>query len=139
MTTAARTQPPGPSDLTALLQDMATRVSHVRQAVVLSADGLALGSSHGLTREDAEHLAALAAGIQSLARRAGHRFEGGRVRQTIIEMDDALLFIATAGHGACLAVLTDRDPDTGLVAYEMARLVRQVGHQLMAMPRRPSQ
>jgi predicted regulator of Ras-like GTPase activity (Roadblock/LC7/MglB family) len=111
----------------------------VRQAVLLSPDGLTMGSSRGLSREDAGHLSALAAGVQSLARGAGRQFRGGDVRQTIIEMDSALLLIATAGHRSYLAVLADADADAGLIAYEMAMLATRVGQHLAASPRFPQQ
>ena len=39
------------SDLNWLLDDLVTRVAPVSQAVVLSSDGLLLGSSDGLSRE----------------------------------------------------------------------------------------
>ena len=87
-----------PGELSCLMEDLAARVDYVRQAAVLSADGLPLGSSHGLSQADAEHLAALAAGVQSLARGAGAHFEGGGIRQTVIEMDTAFLFIASARY-----------------------------------------
>lgn len=55
-----------------LLDDLVGRVHEVRHAVVLSNDGLAVGASHGLAREDGEHLAAVASGFHSLAKgRAG--------------------------------------------------------------------
>jgi predicted regulator of Ras-like GTPase activity (Roadblock/LC7/MglB family) len=44
--------------------------------------------------------------VQSLARGAGRHFEGGNVRQTIIEMESAFLFITAAGQGTCLAVVS---------------------------------
>jgi uncharacterized protein len=122
-----------------LLDGLVNRVSKVRQAVILSRDGLAIGKSEQLSREDAEHLAALAAGVQSLARNAGRSFQGGEVRQTIIEMDSAFLFVTAAGQGTCLAVLTDADADAGLVAYEMAMLVKRVGPHLATRPRTPDQ
>jgi len=118
-----------------LLDDLVERVPAARQAVVLSADGLLMGSTHGLGREDAEHLSALAAGVQSLARGAGRHFGGGNVRQTIIEMDSMLLFVTAAGNGTCLAVLASADADAGLIAYEMAVLVKRVGQHLQASPR----
>jgi predicted regulator of Ras-like GTPase activity (Roadblock/LC7/MglB family) len=52
------------------------------------------------------------------------------VRQTIIEMESAFLFVTAAGNGACLAVLGAEDSDVGLVAYEMAMLVARVGQYL---------
>jgi predicted regulator of Ras-like GTPase activity (Roadblock/LC7/MglB family) len=58
------------------------------------------------------------------------------VRQTVIEMDAAFLFVTAAGNGACLAVLTEGDTDIGLIAYEMAMLVKRVGHSL-STPSRP--
>ena len=124
-----------PGELSWLMEDLTSRVDHVRQAAVLSADGLPLGSSHGLSQADAEHLAALAAGVQSLARGAGAQFEGGGIRQTVIEMDTAFLFIASAGYGTCLAVLTDQKADAGAVAYEMTVLLKRIGQHLAAKPR----
>ena len=113
-----------------LLDDLVKRVPQVGKAVMLTQDGLAIGASAGLSREDAEHLAALAAGFQSMARGAGEHFGGGRVRQTIIEMESAFLFVSAAGHGTCLAVLSSGDADIGLVAYEMAVLVRRSNEHL---------
>jgi uncharacterized protein len=124
-----------PATMDWVLDDFVRRVEGIREAVILSRDGLTLGASRGLSREDAEHLAAVAAGVQSLARGAGNRFRGGQVRQTIIEMDSLLLFIAAAGTGSCLAVLCPADAEPGLIAYEMAMLVKRLGQFLAASPR----
>ena len=84
-------------ELNWLLDDLVKRVPQVSRAVMLTQDGLAIGASAGLSREDAEHLAALASGFQSMARGAGQHFGGGLVRQTIIEMESAFLFVSAAG------------------------------------------
>jgi predicted regulator of Ras-like GTPase activity (Roadblock/LC7/MglB family) len=118
------------AELNWLLDDLVNRVPQVSKAVMLTQDGLAIGASAGLNGEDAEHLAALASGFQSMARGAGQHFGGGRVRQTIIEMEAAFLFVSAAGQGTCLAVLTTGDADVGLVAYEMAVLVRRSSEHL---------
>src|SRR5215469_15871544 len=118
-----------------VLDDLVRRVDGIRQAVVLSRDGLTLGSSHGLSREDAEHLAAVAAGMQSLARGAARRFDGGQPRQSIIHMDNAMMFVMAAAQGSCLAALSPADADHGLIAYEMAMLVKRLGQYLSANPR----
>ena len=123
------------ANLTWLLDDLVERVPTAQQAVVLSADGLMLGSSAGMEREDAEHLSAMAAGFQSLAKGASRHFDAGAVRQTVVEMEEAFLFVTAAGQGACLAVLASADADLGLIAYEMAMLVTRVG-QTMAAPER---
>jgi predicted regulator of Ras-like GTPase activity (Roadblock/LC7/MglB family) len=118
-----------------LLDDLVTRVANVDKAVILSRDGLAIGASSGLRREDAEHLAAVAAGFQSLARGFGAHFACGIPRQTIVELETAFLFVTAAGDGSCLAVLAGLGADAGLIAYEMALLVKRVGQHLGVRPR----
>ena len=123
------------ADLDWLLEDLVGRVVGARHAVVLSADGLLVGRSSGLSKEDGEHLSAVASAFQSLARGTGRQFGGGKVRQTIVEMEHAFLFVTAAGQGTCLAVLGEEDADVGLIAYEMNLLVKQVGSVLNAPPR----
>jgi predicted regulator of Ras-like GTPase activity (Roadblock/LC7/MglB family) len=125
----------GAGKLDWLLDDLVERVPEAQHAVVLSSDGLLMGASSGLGRSDAEHLSAVAAGFQSLARGAGRHFRGGAVRQTIVEMESAFLFVTAAGQGACLAVLSDADSDIGVIAYEMAMLVIRVGAYLTSPSR----
>lgn len=122
-------------DLNWLLEDLVGRVVGARHAVVLSADGLLMGRSAGLSKDDSEHLSAMASAFQSLARGTGRHFGGGAVRQTIVEMEHAYLFVTAAGHGACLAVLGEDDADVGMVAYEMNLLVKRVGPYLSSAPR----
>jgi predicted regulator of Ras-like GTPase activity (Roadblock/LC7/MglB family) len=124
-----------PGNLGWLLDDLVTQVAPIEQAVLLSRDGLVIGASRGLAREDAEQLAAMAAGFHSLARGTAMHFDGGGVRQTIIEMDHAFLFVTAAGQGSCLAVLAPAKADVGLVAYEMAVMVKRLGQHLLVPPR----
>lgn len=116
-------------ELNWLLDDLTNRVAPIQKAVILSRDGLTMGAS-GLSREDAEHLSAIAAASQSLARGAGAQFGGGPPRQTIVEMDSAFLFVTDAGEGSCLAVVSSANADVGMIAYEMAVLVKRVGQHL---------
>jgi predicted regulator of Ras-like GTPase activity (Roadblock/LC7/MglB family) len=118
-----------------LLASMVDTVDLVRQAVILSGDGLVLATSPGMSQDEADRLAALAAGMQSLARGASQQLSGGEVRQTVIEMDQALLFIAAAGSGTCLTVAAEVDADAGLIAYEMTVLVKRLGKHMVANPR----
>jgi predicted regulator of Ras-like GTPase activity (Roadblock/LC7/MglB family) len=120
----------GAGQLDWLLDDLVRRVAHITKAVILSQDGMALGASEALERDDAEHLAALAAGFQSLARGASRHFGGGTVRQTVIEMESGFLLVTAAGSGTCLAVISGPGADLGLVAYEMAVLVRRSGEHI---------
>ncbi|MEV7565601.1 roadblock/LC7 domain-containing protein [Streptomyces tanashiensis] len=120
-----------------LLDDLTQRVGYIRHALVLSNDGLVTGASSGLVREDAEHLAAVSSGLHSLARGSGRHFRAGRARQTMVEFDDALLFVTAAGEGSCLCVLSGAEADVGQVAYEMTLLVNRVGEHLGVEARQP--
>jgi predicted regulator of Ras-like GTPase activity (Roadblock/LC7/MglB family) len=122
-----------------LLDNLVSRVASITQALVLSRDGLVVAKSSTMSKEQADHLSALAAGVHSLARGAGQQTGGGNVRQTIIEMDSAFLFVMNAGQGACLAVLASAGANLGVMAYEMAMLVRRMGTHLSAAPRSPHQ
>jgi predicted regulator of Ras-like GTPase activity (Roadblock/LC7/MglB family) len=123
------------AELDWLLDDLVSRVASIQHALVLSGDGLARGTSRGLDREAGEHLAAVASGFHSLAKGVGRHFEVGSVRQTLVELDEAFLFVAAAGSGSCLAVLAGSDADVGQVAYEMTLLVKRVGEHLGTAPR----
>ncbi|MEE1927218.1 roadblock/LC7 domain-containing protein [Streptomyces sp. TRM 70351] len=113
-----------------LLGDLTKRVPTVRHALVLSTDGLVTGASPDISGQDADRLAAVASGLHSLAKGAGHHFASGPVRQTMIEFDEGVLFVTAAGHGSCLCVLATGQADIGQIAYEMTLLVSRVGEHL---------
>jgi len=117
-----------------LLDNLVSGVANIRQALVLSRDGLVGATSQNMSRE-VDHLSALTAGLHSLARGAAQQVTGGEVRQTIIEMDSAFLFVMAAGQGTCLTVLASADANLGVMGYEMAKLVRRMGVYLTAAPR----
>ncbi|PSK97173.1 putative regulator of Ras-like GTPase activity (Roadblock/LC7/MglB family) [Murinocardiopsis flavida] len=132
--TDTRTSPEG---LDWLLDDLVDRTAGARCAIVLSSDGLLTGRSGDLRAADAEHLSAVASALSSLAHGTGQRFGGGRVLQTVVEMEHAFLFVTGVGDGACLALVAGEEADAGLVAYEMNVLVARVGRFLDAAPRGP--
>jgi predicted regulator of Ras-like GTPase activity (Roadblock/LC7/MglB family) len=113
-----------------LLDDLAQRVPRVRHVLLLSSDGLVTSVSRGLRRSSAEHLAAVASGLHSLANGVGEHFRSGDVRQTMIEFEDGVLFVTAAGDGSCLCVLTEGEADIGQVGYEMTLLVNKVGEHM---------
>jgi predicted regulator of Ras-like GTPase activity (Roadblock/LC7/MglB family) len=128
---------PAASELNWLLDDLIRRLPGAENAVVLSGDGLVLSCSAALGREDAEHLAALAAGLTSLSRGVGMQTKKGRLRQTVVELDEGYLLVTEAGAGVCLALLTSVQADLGLVAYEMNVIIERVGSALSVSPRGP--
>jgi predicted regulator of Ras-like GTPase activity (Roadblock/LC7/MglB family) len=120
-----------------LLANLAATCAGINCAVVLSPDGLPLGRSPGLSEADSGHLAALAAGVQSLGYGLGQQLDFGEVTQTIVQMTGALLFIQPAGQGTCLALLAQAGADAGQIAYETAVLVKRVGQYMIADRRLP--
>src|SRR5260370_9664692 len=48
-----------------LLDSLIGRLEHVQQALVLSRDGLVVAASQNMSREDSDHLSALAAGSRA--------------------------------------------------------------------------
>ena len=126
-----------PIDLNWLLDDLITRTVGARHAVVLSTDGLCIGRSRDLNRDDGEHLAAMASAFQSLARGAGRHFDGGRVRQTVVELERLFVLVTEAGNGTCFALIAADDADIGMVAYEMNLMAKKTDAHLVVSPRTP--
>lgn len=130
---------PNMKELDWLLDDLVTRLVGAEKAVVLSLDGLLMCHSQNMSRDDAEHLAAMASALQSLARGAGDHFDKGQVRQTVVELDRAFLIVTAAGENACLALLASDTADMAMITYEMNVMVHQVGASLAADRRGDSQ
>ena len=55
---------------------------------------------------------------------------GHLARQVIIEMESGFVLVSTAGNGTCLALATGPGADLGLVAYEMALMVKRSGEHI---------
>jgi predicted regulator of Ras-like GTPase activity (Roadblock/LC7/MglB family) len=125
------------TDLNWLLDDLVNRVVGAQSAIVLSADGLQIGRSAGMSKDDSDHLSAIASSLQSLAKGVSRQFSRGQVVQNMIEMERGYLFVLAAGRGACLAVLAEDTVDVAMIAYELNRLVKRVGDYLAAAPRTP--
>ncbi|WP_405743268.1 roadblock/LC7 domain-containing protein [Streptomyces sp. NBC_01525] len=120
-----------------MLENLLQKTPGARHALVLSRDGLKLCHSPGLTVDQADQLAAIASGIQSLSHGASIEFGDGTggVRQAMTEFHGGILFIVEAGHGAHLALLAVEDADVGLIGFNMNELVEQIGEYLAAAPR----
>ncbi|AVH94049.1 MULTISPECIES: roadblock/LC7 domain-containing protein [Streptomyces] len=120
-----------------LLEGLLERTPGTRHALVLSRDGLKLCRTPELSVDQADQLAAIAAGIQSLSHGASVEFGDGTggVRSAMAEFYGGILFIVEAGEGAHLALVADEDADAGLVGHNMSELVEQLGEYLVARPR----
>ncbi|MEV4430341.1 MULTISPECIES: roadblock/LC7 domain-containing protein [Streptomyces] len=120
-----------------LLEGLLERTPGTRHALVLSRDGLKLCRTPELSVDQADQLAAIAAGIQSLSHGASVEFGDGTggVRSAMAEFYGGILFIVEAGEGAHLALVADEDADAGLVGHNMSELVEQLSEYLVARPR----
>ncbi|WP_316527315.1 roadblock/LC7 domain-containing protein [Kitasatospora brasiliensis] len=124
-------------DLDWLLENLLAATPGTRHALVLSADGLKLCHTAGLSTDQADQLAAIASGLQSLAYGASIEFGDGSggVRQSMTDFHGGILCIVAAGEGAHLAVVTDDDADVGVVGHNMHGLIEQIGARLSAPAR----
>jgi predicted regulator of Ras-like GTPase activity (Roadblock/LC7/MglB family) len=116
-----------------LVSNFVERVPGVTEATVVSSDGLLVALSGGLDRSSGDRLAAVAAGLLSIAKGAATPMGGGRVHEVIVEMDQAMLFVMRVSEASVLAVTARRPCDVGLVGYEMAVLVERCAAALTPM------
>lgn len=110
-----------------LVNNFVDKVPGVKEAVVVSSDGLPIAASSGLDRDGVDRFSAVSSGLIGLAYGAAGKFGGGAVTEVIVEMENAFLFVTGISDGSLLATMADATCDVGLVAYEMAVLVEKTG------------
>jgi uncharacterized protein len=113
-----------------LLSSFVESTSGVTDAVAVSSDGLLMAMSSSLERAGAEQLAAIIAGMTSLAESTARCFALGRLDQVIVAMDEGYFFVSSVSDGSCLGVLAEKRCDVGAVGYQMTMLVERVGAAL---------
>jgi predicted regulator of Ras-like GTPase activity (Roadblock/LC7/MglB family) len=113
-----------------LLNDFAQRVPGVVHALAVSADGIVVAASPDLAEDQADQLAAVAAGLVSLLAGAARLLESPTVRSNLTELGDGFLFSMAVSDGASLLVYARRECDIGQVSYAMAELINRVGATL---------
>ena len=121
-----------------LLNGFVQRTAGVRHTVAVSGDGLLIAASQELAPERAEQIAAVVAGVVSLAQGVAQTVDRGPVLRSIVQMRKSLMFVMALGDGrnlASLAAITMPTADVGQVAFEMTALVAQVGSILTPQER----
>lgn len=113
-----------------LVSRFADQVVSVKQAVVVSSDGLPLAVSDDVERETAERLSAVASGMIGLAYGSAGRFGAGSVSNVIVEMERGWLFVTGIRDGSLMCVVTDKDADIGTLGYEIAVFADRAGDVL---------
>lgn len=117
-------------DLNSRLNDFVERVSGVTHAVAVSSDGLLIGRSRQLPRDEADRVAAIGAGLVSLLRGAARHFRAGSVVSNLTELEAGYLFTMSTTTGASLLALAAQHCDIGGIASELTKLINQVGPAL---------
>ena len=100
-----------------LLGNFVHQTDGVREAVAVSSDGLLIASSDGLSRTEADHLAAIVSSLASLGRSAARRYDFDGLKLVMIEMNRGFLLVSAIAGGSCLGVVAEGDSDLGLIGY----------------------
>ena len=124
--TAAAAGPDALAGCAWLVETFVRRTPGVTHTVVTTADGLVLAASPHQPGDVNDRLAAVAAGLTSLARATAHT-TGGDLLQTTIELDTGHLVARPLG---------DRDAGTVLALTRTDADPSHVGHQLTLLTRR---
>ena len=122
-----------------LVSKFARDIPGVAHVVLVSVDGLLIAASDHLPAERADQLAAVTSGLASLSAGAAQLFDGGRVLQSVVEMDHGYVLIMQVGDCSQLATLASKSCDIGQVGYEMALLAERVGGVVSSTRRRATQ
>lgn len=111
----------------------------VRYSVLISGDGLRMAHSDSITRDEADAFAAAVSGVQSLGKALAVMCgdEDNRLRQNLIEYDQALVLVTAAGQNAMLGVCAAPTADAGLIVHRMNDLASRLGNELGSQTRRP--
>lgn len=117
-------------NLTAALDGLVDRVPGAEFAVVLSPDGLLLGRSRNVADRVAEQISSVVCGLYALGQAATRVCATGTLRQVVMQMSRAFVFIATTRGGAILTVRMGGDADVGDMAYEVALFAAQAERDL---------
>ena len=113
-----------------LLNTFVNETAGVDHALAVSADGIKLAASELLTGAIADQFAAITSGLSSLTMGAARCFGEPGVDRIMIEMTNSFLLIATINEGSVLGVVTGKDHDLGMVAYEMTMFADRAGRVL---------
>ncbi|GAA1192791.1 hypothetical protein GCM10009654_57580 [Streptomyces hebeiensis] len=110
-----------------LLQDMSwilsplLEIPNVKAGVVLSRDGLILGSSDTVDTTSAEGVAAMTSSVLGAVRTLAKTFGGAneRIGDLVASTDGSIYYIAPAGRGGALVLRAGPDVDLQRLAFEV--------------------
>jgi predicted regulator of Ras-like GTPase activity (Roadblock/LC7/MglB family) len=106
----------------------------LRSLALVSTDGLPLVAAD--EHSPAEELATLTAGLTALSGGLSVLMKLGRLRRTVVTLEDGTLILMSLDETACLAAYTAADCDLSVAGYQLTRLVERAGHVLTTQLRR---
>src|SRR3954469_8706432 len=83
-----------------LLGSFATKTAGVREAIVVSSDGLLMAKASQRERADSDRLAAVVAGMTSLAAGATEWYKLGALNRVVADLADGYLVITSISRGS---------------------------------------
>jgi hypothetical protein len=119
-----------PQDFAWLISQFADEVPGVTHALIVSRDGLQLVASRSVPRDLGDQLAALTAGLISMADRSGALLDLGSSEYITIRLPLGHLLFMRVGEAAGLAVAATTGCDLRVVAYQMTQFISSVAHLL---------
>ncbi|MGH3656322.1 MAG: roadblock/LC7 domain-containing protein [Micromonosporaceae bacterium] len=110
-----------------LLASLVARTPGLAHAVLLSAQGVPVATSSGLPPARAEQLAAIGAGLLSLADGASRCTSSGQTRQVVVEMTEGVLLTVPIAPQLHLSLLATSECSREQLGYELLRFAADVG------------
>ncbi|MBY8874223.1 roadblock/LC7 domain-containing protein [Micromonospora sp. PLK6-60] len=113
-----------------LVRQFADDVPGVTHALVVSLDGLQLAASRQVPRDLGDQLAALTAGLLSMADRSADLLDLGQSEYLTVRLPRGHLLFMRVSDAAGLAVAAAAGCDLRIVSYHMTQFVTAVRHAL---------
>ncbi|MBT2873522.1 roadblock/LC7 domain-containing protein [Streptomyces cellulosae] len=114
----------------------------VRHALILSADGIVVGASGSLGRDESEGMAAMVSALHGAARAAAvvslEAPEETPISTVTVQLDGCgtLMVMPAGGANAFIAASFGTEVPMNIVAHTLARQAKNLGEALMSVPTR---
>ncbi|MET8946185.1 roadblock/LC7 domain-containing protein [Streptomyces sp. NPDC004542] len=119
------------ADFTWLLERFAADTAGVSDAIAVSSDGLLIATSRQCEQADSERLAAIVAGLTSLAAGASGNYGLGALNKVILDLEHGHVLVSAIGAGAVLGIVTSSEAaKLGNIAYAMTLFAKRAGAAL---------
>jgi len=124
-----------PTDAAWLIGQFVESVPGTTHAVIVSLDGLQLAAAGDVDRDLGDQLAALTAGLLSMASQGGVFLGLGGTEHLTVRYAGGHLLLMRAGEASGLAVAAATGADLRVIAYQMTQFVGSFGHALTTQVR----